>query len=126
MEKLCQCLERVVVELRQLEKKAAMEKMAVFQREFKEETLEFMLVEENGEKLYKIVTQKEIDSTLAGTDLRNNYSCSDYQRQKPLGTQPTKERRNPFTETISQENNSSESVQVLFVPIYSMISGSDG
>lgn len=74
-----------------------------------------MLVEEDGERLYKVVTQHEIDSTLAGEDplILDSPRDLDYQRQKPLGAQPGKERKNPFTETLSQESNPSDKSQAL-------------
>lgn len=44
MERLCQCLERIVSELQRLEKKALVEKLAVLQREYKQEVRQLPLL----------------------------------------------------------------------------------
>nr|CDJ95025.1 Protein of unknown function DUF1981 domain containing protein [Haemonchus contortus] len=94
LRRLCNCHIRMVALLRAAEVRIAEKKIAAAAREHKEEKFEFMLVESDGEKLYKIVSESEINNTI-----------SEYQKQRPMGlpNRPVGERPNPFKNGIVEE-----------------------
>ncbi|KAK6051273.1 hypothetical protein COOONC_11223 [Cooperia oncophora] len=66
LHRLCNCHIRMVALLREVEIRNAEKRIAAAAREYKEEKFEFMLVESDGEKLYKIVSDAEINNTISG------------------------------------------------------------
>ncbi|KAK6034122.1 hypothetical protein COOONC_28373 [Cooperia oncophora] len=82
LHRLCNCHIRMVALLREVEIRNAEKRIAAAAREYKEEKFEFMLVESDGEKLYKI-----------------------YKKQLPMGlpSKPIGERPNPFKNGIMEE-----------------------
>ncbi|KAK5971988.1 hypothetical protein GCK32_012662, partial [Trichostrongylus colubriformis] len=95
LHRLCNCHIRMVALLRAVELQNAEKRIAAAAREHKEEKFEFMLVESDGEKLYKLVSDAEINNTI-----------SEYQKQRPIGlpNKPINERPNPFKSRIMEEN----------------------
>ncbi|KAJ1346286.1 hypothetical protein KIN20_001044 [Parelaphostrongylus tenuis] len=89
------CLNRMVSLLRNAEVEIASNKLATTAREHKEEKFEFMLVESDHQKLYKIVSEKEINSTIL-----------EYQRQRPIGlpSNAVNGRPNPFRPDLIEES----------------------
>ncbi|GMT00369.1 hypothetical protein PENTCL1PPCAC_22543, partial [Pristionchus entomophagus] len=85
--------EYLVRELDRVEKETARDNISVYARQHREQKFEFILVEENGEKLYELVGDKQISSTL-----------SEYKNHRPVDVPPTKvngSRLNPFTSHVT-------------------------
>ncbi|GMR53476.1 hypothetical protein PMAYCL1PPCAC_23671 [Pristionchus mayeri] len=86
--------EYLVRELDRVEKETAREKISAYARQHREQKFEFMLVEEDGEKLYSLVGEKQISSTL-----------SEYKNHRPVGVPSARvngNRQNPFTSTTDE------------------------
>lgn len=95
LRRLSSCHCRMVALLRSAEVRIAEKRIAAAARDHREEKFEFMLVESDGEKLYKLVSDAEISSTIAA-----------YQKQRPTGlNRPVGERPNPFKSEITEEKN---------------------
>ncbi|EYB83538.1 hypothetical protein Y032_0333g2794 [Ancylostoma ceylanicum] len=91
----CHC--QMVALLREAEVRIAGKRIAAAAREHKEEKFEFMLVESDGEKLYKLVSETEINNTI-----------SEYQKQRSMGlpSRSVNERPNPFNNgTVEKDDD---------------------
>ncbi|GMT28242.1 hypothetical protein PFISCL1PPCAC_19539, partial [Pristionchus fissidentatus] len=92
--RLARSAEYLVRELDRVEKETAREKISVYARQHREQKFEFMLVEDGGEKLYTLVGEKQISSTI-----------SDYKTHRPLGVPAPKvngTRINPFNNPANE------------------------
>ncbi|VDM84563.1 unnamed protein product [Strongylus vulgaris] len=99
LSRLVDCHCRMVALLRQAEIRIAEKRIAAAAREYKEEKFEFMLVECDGEKLYKLVSESEIDNTI-----------SEYHKQRAtvLPSRSVNERPNPFSAGVMEEKEDDE------------------
>uniref|UniRef100_A0A1I7WVH9 FAT domain-containing protein n=1 Tax=Heterorhabditis bacteriophora TaxID=37862 RepID=A0A1I7WVH9_HETBA len=106
-------LEMIIQELKVIEKRTAEIQVASATREYQEERFEFMLVENDAEKLLKLVSEDEINNTIAGQKICRNTSLIlltlhyliAYQKQRPITipAKQTKVRQNPFLRSITNE-----------------------
>ncbi|KAK6729296.1 hypothetical protein RB195_006380 [Necator americanus] len=99
LSRLCDCHCQMVALLRTAEVQISEKRIAAAAREHKEEKFEFMLVECDGEKLYKPVSKADI-----------NNAISEYHRQRPMGipSRSANERPNPFNNVTMEEKDGLE------------------
>ncbi|VDM85851.1 unnamed protein product [Strongylus vulgaris] len=119
----------MVALLRQAEIRIAEKRIAAAAREYKEEKFEFMLVECDGEKLYKLVSENEIDNTISGIAIffkighyftNIGIKMREYHKQRAtvLPSRSVNERPNPFSVGIMEDKEDDE---ICLIPIRSIL-----